>query len=101
MNIERLKATKSKNENIKEVTKFVDEPLSLEAKTLIEKIRSIQRDTDCRKSKDEVGNKNTFDFSDYKTFKELFRDHYYRNITADQAKRKQDKFDGVLDASST
>ena len=29
---EQLKAIKSKNENIKEVTDFVEEPLSLEAK---------------------------------------------------------------------
>ena len=31
-----------------------------------------------------------------KTFKEFFRDLYYRNITTDEAKRKQNEFDGVL-----
>ena len=36
---EQLKAIKSKNENIKEVTDFVEEPLSLEAKGLIDEIR--------------------------------------------------------------
>ena len=42
-NKEKLKAIKDKNENIKEVTGFVKEPLSLEAKALIDKIRSIQK----------------------------------------------------------
>ena len=37
-----------------------------------------------------------YDFSDYKTFKELFRDLYYRKITKDDAERKQDKFDEML-----
>ena len=97
-NEERLKAIKSKNKNIKEVTGFVDEPVSLEAKALIEKIRSIQRDFDYRKLKNAGGNKNAYNFSDFKTFKELFRDPYYRNVTTDEAGRKQDKFDGVLGA---
>ena len=42
-NKEKLKAIKDKTENIKEVTGFVKEPLSLEAKALIDKIRSIQK----------------------------------------------------------
>ena len=35
-----------------------------------------------------------------KTFKEFFRDLYYRNITTDEAKRKQNEFDGVLNVLS-
>ena len=41
-----------------------------------------------------------YDFSDYKTFKELFRNLYYRNMIIDEAERKQNEFDGVLDALS-
>ena len=37
-----------------------------------------------------------YDFSDYKTVKELFRDLYHRNITIDEAERKQDEFNTVL-----
>ena len=37
-----------------------------------------------------------YDFSDYRTFKELFRDLYYRTITIDEAKSKQDEFNVVL-----
>ena len=73
---ERLKAIKSKNENIKEVTDFVEETLSLEAKGLIKEIRIMQKDVDYGKLKITDDNKNTYDFSDYKTFKELFRDLY-------------------------
>ena len=35
-----------------------------------------------------------------KTFKELFRDLYYRNMTVDDAESKQNEFDGVLGALS-
>ena len=37
-----------------------------------------------------------YDFSDYKTLKELFRDLYYRNITVDEEESKQDEFNAVL-----
>ena len=35
-------------------------------------------------------------FSDYKTFKELFRDLYYRRVTIDEAESKQEEFNAVL-----
>ena len=76
-NEELLKA-KNKTENIKEVTDFVDQPLSLEAKELIEEIRVIQKDVDYRKLKIRGGSNTDYDFSDYKTLKELFRDLYYK-----------------------
>ena len=40
------------------------------------------------------------DFSDYKTFKELFSDLYYRNMTIDEAEENQNEFDGVFGALS-
>ena len=97
---ERLKAIKSKNENIKEVTDFVEEPLSLEAKGLIEEIKIIQKDVDYRKLRIAGGNKNTYDFSDYKTFKELFRDLYYKKMTIDDAEHIQDEFNTMLSVLS-
>ena len=77
-NEEQLRAVKNKTGNIKEVTDFVEEPLNLETKKLIEQIRIIQKDVDYRKLKITGGNKATYDFRDYKTFKELFRDLYYK-----------------------
>ena len=92
-NEQQLETTKSKNENIKEVTDFVEEPLSLEA---IEEIRMIQKDVDYTKLKITGGNKVTYNFSDYKTFKELFRELYYRKIATDEAESKPEKFNVVL-----
>ena len=68
--------------NIK-VTDFVDKPLSFEAKELIEEIRVIQEDVDYRKLKNIGHNRVEYDFSDYRTFKELFRDLYYKKFTID------------------
>ena len=48
-------------ENIKEVTDFVDEPLSLEAKGLLEEIRVIQKDVDYIKLKLRDGNNTDSD----------------------------------------
>ena len=99
-NEEQLKVIKNKTGNIKEVTDFVEEPLSLEANGLIEEIKIIQKDVDYRKLKITGGNKIKYHFSDYKTFKELFRDLYYRNISIYQEGRKQDEFDGSFGALS-
>ena len=75
---ELLLKIKNRTENIKEVSDFVKEPLSLEAKALIEEIRTIQKDVDYRKLIIRGGNNVTYDFSNYKTFNELFRDLYYK-----------------------
>ena len=81
---EKLLEVKNKaNENIKEVTDFVDQPLSFEAKELIEEIKNIQKDVDYRKLKIRGGNNVDYDFSDYETFKELFRELYNKKTTID------------------
>ena len=103
--LERLKNIKDKNkvknkanENIKEITDFVDQPLRFEAKELIKEIKAIQKNADYRKLKIKGGNNVDYDFSDYKTFKELFRDLYYRKTTIDEAKRIQEEFDVIINA---
>ena len=42
------------------------------------------------------GNKTEYDFSDYKTFKKLFRDPYYKKITINDTEREQDEFNAVI-----
>ena len=69
---EQLLKIKNKTENIEEATDFVKETLSLEAKALIEEIKIIQKDVDYRKLIIKGGNNVTYDFSDFKTFNELF-----------------------------
>ena len=63
------------NENIKEVTDFSDQPLSFKTKELINEIKNIQKVVDYRKLKIRGGNNVDYYFSDYKTFKELFREN--------------------------
>ena len=105
--LKRLKKIEDKNEkllqlknntegNIKEVTDFVDQSLSFEAKELIEEIKVIQKDVDSRKLKIKGGGNVDYDFSDYRTFKELFRDLYYRKTTIDDVERKEDEFNGTI-----
>ena len=95
-NEELLKA-KNKAENIEEVTDFVNELLSLEAKELIEEIRVIQRDVDYRNLKIRGCNCTDYDFSDYKTFKRLFKGLHYRKITIQEAVREQDELNAIID----
>ena len=87
---------KVKNKDIIEVTDFVDQPLNSKAKELINEIKNIQKNVDYRKLKIRGGNNVDYDFSDYKTFKELFRDLYYKETTIDDVKGKQDEFSAVI-----
>ena len=96
---EKLLEVKDKTkENIKEVTDFVDQPSSFKAKALIEEIRAIKKDADYRKLNIKGGTMKDYDLSDYRIFKELFRDLYYKNTTIYKVERKQDEFRGVIHA---
>ena len=56
----------------------------------------MQKDVDYRKLKIRGGNNVDYDFSDYRTFKELFRDLYYKKTTIDDVEGKQDEFSAVI-----
>ena len=56
----------------------------------------MQKNVDYIKLKIIGDDKKEHDFSDYRIFKELFRDLYYRTITVDEAESKQDEFSTVL-----
>ena len=90
------KVNKVKNKDIIEVTDFVNQPLSFKAKELINEIKAIQKNVDYRKLKIRGGKNADYDFCDYKTFKELFRDLYYKQTTIDYVTRKQDEITGVM-----
>ena len=104
--LKRLKNIEDKNKlenkvkikDIIELTDFVDQPLNSKAKELINEIKTMQKNVDYRKLKIRDGNNTDFDFSDYKTFKKLFRDLYYKKTTIDYAERKQDEITGVMGA---
>ena len=56
----------------------------------------MQKDVDYRKLKIRGGNNVDYDFSDYRTFKEFFRDLYYKKTTIDDVEGKQDEFSAVI-----
>ena len=66
------------------------------SKKVIYKIKIIQKNVDYRKLKIRGGNNTDYDFSDYRTFKELFRDLYYKKTTIDDVEGKQDEFSAVI-----
>ena len=92
---EELLKIKNKTEIIKEVTNFVRESLSPEAMALIEEVRAIQKDVYYRKLKIRGGSNVKYDFSDHKTFNELYRGLYYKNMTINDAEMKQNKFNSI------
>ena len=83
--VENKVKNKVENKDIIEVTDFVDKALSSKAKELLKEIKIIQKNVNYRKLKIKGGNMKDYDFSDYRTFKELFRDLYYRTITINDA----------------
>ena len=56
----------------------------------------IVKNVNYKKLKIKGGYMKSCEFSDYKTFKELFRYLYYRKITMDEAKSKQEEFNVAL-----
>ena len=90
---EKLLKTKNKTENIKN---FVKEPLNLEAKALIEEIRTIQKDVEYGKLIIRGGNNVTYNFNNYKSFKELFRHLYDKTMTINHAEMKQNEFNSIV-----
>ena len=68
------------------------------SKKVIYKTKIIQKNVDYRKLKIRGGNNTDYDFSDYRTFKELFRDLYYKKTTIDDVEGKQDEFSAVIAA---
>ena len=67
---------------------------------LVEEIKVIQKDVNYRRLKIRGGNNAGYDFIDYRTFKELFRDLYNKewNTTINEIERKQDESSVVMTA---
>ena len=59
------------------------------------KVKELQN---YRKSKIRDGSNVDYDFSDYKTFKELFEDFYYIKLSVDGAESEQDEFNAIIAA---
>ena len=87
-NEELLKTTKNKTKNIKE------------AKVLIKESRIIQKNVDDRKLKIIGGNNVAYNFSNFKTFNDLFEDLFSKKLLTDDAEMKQNEFEANFNALS-
>ena len=97
---EQLLANKDNKDSqlgIKSVGYMVKE-LSQEAKNILEKLTNQEKLINYKKLRFTGGNKVDYNFSDYRSLKELFKAIYYRNHSIEKAERIQDEFDGVFDA---
>ena len=65
---------------------------------LFEEIRTIQKNVDYRKLKITGGNNVEYDFSDFKTFNNLFGSLYFKKMTIDDAENKQNELNVKLGA---
>ena len=74
------------------------EELSQEAKNMLEKRNNQEKLINYRKLNFRGGNNVDYNFSEYRSLKELFKAIYYRNFTIEKAERIQQKFDAVMSA---
>ena len=98
------KTDKQLNENkgsqlgIKSINHTVKEELSQEAKNMLEKLNNQEKLINYRKLNFTGRNKVDYDFSEYRSLKDLFEAIYYRNVKIEKAERIQEEFDAITGA---
>ena len=95
----QLKLIQNKKDNqlgIKAVTYMLDEDLSQEAKNVIVRLSNQEKVLDYKKLDFRRDNNLKFNFSDYRSLKELFKAIYYRNLSIDKVERIQEKYDAQI-----
>ena len=80
------------------VSNIIDERLSPKAKDLVAKLFHLEKTIKYKWLSLKVGNSKNFDFRDYMSLKEFFKVIYYRNLSLEDAERKQEEFNGILGA---
>ena len=94
----KLEENKDSQLVIKSIGYTMKEELSQEAKNMLEKL-NIQEKLISYQNLYFKGRSNVdYDFSEYRSLKELFKAIYYRNIRIEKAERIQDEFNGVYGA---
>ena len=98
---EQLKMIENKKNSqlgIKSVTYILNEELSQEAKNVLVKFSNQGKIISYKKLSFKRDKYFGFDFSDYRSLKELFKGIYYRNISIDEKERIQDEYEAQLNA---
>ena len=76
----------------------IKKELSQEAKHMLEKLNNQGKLINYTKCNFTGSNKVDYDFSEYRSLKELFKAIYYRNVTIEKAERIQKEFNAITDA---
>ena len=100
-NEEQLKMIKNKENKqlgIKSVADIIDEELSQEAKNMITKPNNQEKSIYYKRLTFRRDKNLEFDFRDYRSLKELFKEIYYRKISIDRAEDIQKEDNILLDA---
>ena len=96
--LKMIKNKESKQWHIKSVIDVFNDDLSQEGTNILN-ITSNQEKSINYKRLNSKRNKNLeFDFKDYKSFRESFKDIYYKNFTLEEVERMQNEFESVLNA---
>ena len=90
----QLNENKDNQLDIKSIGYTIKKELSQEAKKLSNQEKLINY----RKLSFRGGNNVDYDFSEYRSLKELFKAIYYRNVTIEEAGKIQGEFDAIIGA---
>ena len=95
---QQLEENKDNQLCVKSVGYTVKEELSQEAKNILELLNSQGKLINYKKLNFRGGNNIDYDFSEYRSSKELFKAICYRKVTIEEAERMQDEFDAITGA---
>ena len=93
----QLNENKDSQLGIKSIGYIVKEELSQEAKNILKKLNNREKLINYPKLSFTGRNKVDYDFSDYKSLLELFKEIYYRRITIEEDEAIQEEFDGAME----
>ena len=65
---------------------------------MLEKLNNQEKLINYRKLNFTRGNKDDYDFSEYRSLKELFKAIYSRNMTIEKAERIKEELNAIIDA---
>ena len=83
---------------IKSIDYTIKDKLSQQAKNILEKLNNPKKLINYKKLVFTGSNKVDYDFSAYRSLKELFKAIYYRNVRIEKVKRIQEEFDATINA---
>ena len=94
----KLNKNKGSQLGIKSISHTVKEELSQEAKNMLKKLNNQEKLINYRKLNFTGCNKVDYDFSEYRSLRELLEAIYNRNVTIEKAESIQEDFDALIGA---